>query len=477
MEFYELMVKAFDEVGWSQNFVSKEFNINRGLLHRFYRGISSISRENFKAIINKIPISLSEKKVLTEKFYKENLGGDTFRRVIQIRNVLREIAEEQRGTLSEYRITPIEFSDLEKVNVLGYSQIKAAVDYIFKNVAPCKIYTNYPFSFTEFDNAVFSNYMNDRNWDIMHMIIFKTDGEDEENIYSLFRSFRWAEYRTTPYYVISGGNRVINCAYPCFFAADSNCLFFNPRNKRGFFIKNDEMFECVREVSEEFMKDASALASFPKDMFDLKNECCRISNERIEMSISNNPCIASIINEESISNVIRSDIPDSESLKKIAADHYEKLAANSEQKYVTTDEGLRKFAESGRIIECPPVIVVDERLPIEYRKRFFEKFLSFVDRGRGLIIDSKAFIIPNISIELGENNIQLFCTFRDFPENMRYCGNAIINLNDKRLRKDMELFIEYIQANGGVYSKEMSVDYLKVLLALCDGREKTKALQ
>lgn len=85
MEFYELMVKAFNESGWSQNYVSREFNINRGLLHRFYRGIGSISREDFREIIYKIPLSISEKKLLTEKFYKESLGGDTFRRIVHIK--------------------------------------------------------------------------------------------------------------------------------------------------------------------------------------------------------------------------------------------------------------------------------------------------------------------------------------------------------------------------------------------------------
>lgn len=58
MEFYELMVKGFDEAGWSQNYVSKEFNINRGILHRFYRGNGSISRENFREIIYTIPLVL-----------------------------------------------------------------------------------------------------------------------------------------------------------------------------------------------------------------------------------------------------------------------------------------------------------------------------------------------------------------------------------------------------------------------------------
>ncbi len=47
----------------------------------------------------------------------------------------------------------------------------------------------------------------------------------------------------------------------------------------------------------------------------------------------------------------------------------------------------------------------------------------------------------------------------------------MIILNDKRLRMDIELFIEFIQVNAGVYSDAMAVDYLKTLLALCDGRE------
>lgn len=74
MEFYELMVNAFNEVGWSQNYVSKEFNINRGILHRFYRGTGSIFRDDFREIIYKIPLSISEKKLLTERFYKESKG-------------------------------------------------------------------------------------------------------------------------------------------------------------------------------------------------------------------------------------------------------------------------------------------------------------------------------------------------------------------------------------------------------------------
>lgn len=475
MEFYELMVKRFDEVGWSQNFVSREFNINRGLLHRFYKGIGSLSRESFKEIINKIPLSLSEKKMLTEKFYKESLGGDTFRRILQIRNVLKEISDEQESSDKEYISVPAVFDEPEKINTLGPSQIKSAVDYIFKKVKPCRIYTNYPFSFTEMDNAVFGNYLSNRTFDILHMIVFKTDGEDEDNIYNLFRAFRWAECRTTPYYVVSAGSKSTNTPYPCFFAADSYCILFNPESQRGFFTKNDEVFECIVKASEDFMKEASALASFPKDMFDLKNECCRISNERIDVTISNNPCIASIINDESISEVIRSDIPDAESLKRVAAEHYKKLAMNDKQKYVTTDSGLRRFAEKGRIIECPPIMVVNEALPIKYRKRFLEIFIGYIESGRAVIIDSKAFKMPEMSIELGENNIQVFCTFRDFPGNMQYCGNAMIILNDKRLRMDIELFIEFIQVSGGIYADTMAVDYLKTLLALCDGREGKEA--
>lgn len=471
MEFYELMVKAFNESGWSQNYVSREFNINRGLLHRFYRGIGSISREDFREIIYKIPLSISEKKLLTEKFYKESLGGDTFRRIVHIKNVLKEISDEQTSLPQPYKSTPLNIDDPEKITILNSSQIKMAVDYIFQNVSPCKVYTNYPFSFTEMDNAVFGNYFSNRSWDILHMIIFKIDGEDGENIDSLFRSFRWVERQCTPYYVISGDNKMLNTPYPCFFAADSYCLLFNPKSKKGFFIKNDDIFECIKEVSDDFMKEAARLASFPKDMFELKNDCCRISDERIDMTVSNNPCIASIINEESVSEVIRSDIPDAESIKKVAIEHYGKLASNEKQKYVTTDRGLKSFVENGKVIECPPVMLIDEKLPIKYRKKFLENLIDFAERGRVKIIDGGIFTMPDMSIELGENNIQIFCVFRDLPENLQYCGNGMIILNDKRLRKDIELFIEYLQVNREIYSEATAVDYLKSLLTLCEGRE------
>lgn len=471
MEFYELMVNAFNEVGWSQNYVSREFNINRGILHRFYKGIGSISRDDFREIIYKIPLSISEKKLLTERFYKESLGGDTYRRIISIRNVLREIANEQKGAVQPYKSTPLVIEDPEKITMLTPHQIKMAVDYIFQNVKPCKIYTNYSFSFTEMDKAVFGNYLNNRAWDILHMIVFKIDGEDGENIDNLFRSFRWVERQCTPYYVISGDNKIINTPYPCYFAADSYCLLFNPKSKKGFIIKNDDIFQHIKEVSSDFMREATKLASFPKDMFDLKNDCCRISNERIDLAFSSNPCISSIINEESISEVVRDDIPDADSLKKVAMEHYGKISQNQEQKYVTSDRGLRNFAESGKIIECPPIILKDEKLPMKYRIKFLENLINFAKNGRLKLVDTELFTMPDMSIELGENNIQIFCVFRDIPTNLQYCGNGIILLNDKRLRKDIELFIEYLQVSREIYTDATAIDYLESLVTLCKGRE------
>lgn len=219
------------------------------------------------------------------------------------------------------------------------------------------------------------------------------------------------------------------------------------------------------------MREATKLASFPKDMFDLKNDCCRISNERIDLAFSSNPCISSIINEESISEVVRDDIPDADSLKKVAIEHYGKLSQNQEQKYVTSDRGLRSFAESGKIIECPPIILKDEKLPMKYRIKFLENLINFAKNGRLKLVDTELFTMPDMSIELGENNIQVFCVFRDFPENLQYCGNGIILLNDKRLRKDIELFIEYLQVSREIYTDATAIDYLESLVTLCKGRE------
>lgn len=468
MEFYELMVKGFNEAGWSQNYVSKEFNINRGILHRFYRGIGSISRENFREIIYRIPLSYSQKTLLIESFYKDSVGTDTFRRITHIGNVLKEVAKNENNNQSEYKSNPITVEDPEKITFLYSSQIKMAVEYILENAAPGKLYTNYPYSFTDIDEAVFNHYLKNRSWNIIHMINFKIDGEDGENIDTLFRSIKWVERQCSPYYSISGNKTEENIPFPCFLAADSYCILFHPKNKKGFLVKNVDLFECIQEKSSDFLKKAMSLASYPKDLFELKNDCSRVSGELIEMSISKNPCIAAIINQECLNEVIRDDIPGIESIKSIGAEHYARLAKNYKQKHVVTDSGLRDFVETGKIIECPSVFLKKESLLLKYRKQYIELMLDYIKDERFMIIDSKVFQLPDISMELCDSNIQIYCVFKDMPQNQQYCGNGIIILNDKRLKKDIELFIEYLQVTRGIYLENVAKDYLNSILILCE---------
>ena len=114
------------------------------------------------------------------------------------------------------------------------------------------------------------------------------------------------------------------------------------------------------------------------------------------------------------------------------------------------------------------VFLKNEHLPVKYRKQYLELMIDFVKDDRLLIIDSKVFKTPNISLELCDSNIQIYCVFQDIPENQQYCGNGIIILNDKRLKKDIELFIEYLQVTRGIYLKNVAEEYLRSILLLCD---------
>lgn len=108
---------------------------------------------------------------------------------------------------------------------------------------------------------------------------------------------------------------------------------------------------------------------------------------------------------------------------------------------------------------------------MKYRIKFLENLINFAKEGRLKLIDTELFTMPDMSIELGENNIQVFCVFRDFSENLQYCGNGMIILNDKRLRKDIELFIEYLQVSREIYTDATAIDYLESLVTLCKGRK------
>lgn len=468
MEFYELMVKGFDEADWSQNYVSKEFNINRGILHRFYRGIGSLSRENFREIIYKIPLSYSQKTLLIESFYKDALGTDTFRRITHIGNVLKEIANYENDTEPKYISVPLTVDDPEKITFLNSSQIKMAVDYIFENAAPGDLYTNYPHSFTEIDKAAFNHYIKTSGWNIVHMINFKIDDEDGENIDNLFRAIKWVEHQCSPYYIISESKAEENIPFPCFFAADSYCILFHPKNKCGILVKNNEIFEYIKNSSLKLLKKSALLASYPKDLFELNNDCSCISGESIRMTISSQPCIAPIITSEAMDELLRDDIPGIGGIKKVCMNRYNKLAKVHDHKHIVTDMGLRNFIETGEIIECPSVLLKTERLPLKYRKQYIQLMLENVNNERLLIIDSRTFPFPDVNIELYKNHIQIFCIFQNIPKNQQYAGNGIIILNDKRLKKDIELFIEYLQVTCGIYLKNVAEEYLRSILLLCD---------
>lgn len=60
---------------------------------------------------------------------------------MQIGNVLKEIADEQKSPKREYRCNPLNVADSEKVTAIYSSQIKMAVDYIFSKAEAGKIYS------------------------------------------------------------------------------------------------------------------------------------------------------------------------------------------------------------------------------------------------------------------------------------------------------------------------------------------------
>lgn len=89
--FFERFVEASSKMGWSQNYISKKFNINRGLLSKYKNGEALMPLEKFQQILKEMSLSVPEKELLCEQYYKELYGAEQFAKIKHIEGVLTEL--------------------------------------------------------------------------------------------------------------------------------------------------------------------------------------------------------------------------------------------------------------------------------------------------------------------------------------------------------------------------------------------------
>ena len=463
-------MNAIDKLGWSQNYISTEFNINRGLLYKYYHAQLQIPKQTFQLLLSAMNLSAAEKKALCEAYYTELYGAEKFSRLQYIERTLTKLDDHcsalpleaaPRGTVVEP----------ESVTYLSsQEELLRIVHWIFQNAVPGEVITNYPYACRELDNAVFSNIVANTSFSLLHMLTFDKSSNGFHNLDNIFSSVRWLQYQANPVCRYDDLSPADWLPFPCFLAVDAYCLLFHPKQHQGIFFKNDAVFHHLQNLAALFVKNSFPLAFFPKDMMEYKNRVNRAVSNQVQYSLSAYPCLGAITDGELVRSVLKQDIPNAAFLTKLAIQHYGGII-EEQGAYIMSASGLSMFANTGKIWEFPEIFI--REAPPSQRIRYFRKLIELLQIDQKvLILDDASFSLPYaVSIGCFENMIQIAGVFENVCSEMKYYGNYLISIEDKQLKEDLADFLDYIRENKYFYSKRAAKSYLESLILLCEQME------
>ena len=466
MRFHELFSEAINKTGWSKNYISQTFNINRGTLYKYISGDLFVPKDVFLMLLEKMKIGRAEQDELFEKYFFEYFGSKKINRLRYIQKALSEL-DENCLPIKDFDGSYDDSFDGQKIRCLNSKKdIIACLRYVLKKAGESEIVTNYRYFDKEVDDAVFQFLSENKKLNIQHLLVFDKESNSLNNLNNIFGSIRWLRHQINPIYCYAYKDVVDFIPFPYYFAVDSYCLLFSFKNGCGIYIKDKNVFDDINNSADRFIKKSRPLAVFPNSIIDMKNEVLRQVNGTLESAWCMYPCLSIVADEEFISSVVRRELPDYELLVKVCVQHYKSLKSGNQKNYFSA-RGLQMFAKTGRVSEAPAAFL--NNAPVEQRLRFFYKLKTLINEGRLMILDDSLFQMPYmVSVSLFGSAVQILGEFADIPDELKCAGNYIITLEDRVLESDILDFGEYPCSNRFFYSAYAAESYVDSLILFCE---------
>lgn len=473
MEFNKYLMDTIEKIGWSKNYVSQRFNINRGTLHKYLNGALLFPKDVFYELIEAMPISKIDYLHLLDLYCAEFYGKEKYRSIKDLKQTLTQLDDTcvpHSVSLFKETFDSETFEKTGKLVLQTTGELLSCVQYMCDTAKKGTLFTNYPYTFQALDDTLFQIHYEKKTLDIRHFISFSKDLGSFELTQNLFSSIRWLQNRVNPIccYVNSQENKLV--AFPYFIAFNTCVLLFNNDFSTGFLARDVELFSYFERTYESLIHTSSAfsLAVFPSDMFALKNSITENSNAVTEASLTQYACVAAIADEEFIYSVMRKDIPGIERLAQLGVDHYANGFGKEIKQYFIQESGFKAFAEYGTVYEVPSVYI--QAADTEQRIRYFKKMLDLNKRGGLKIMKDTLFTFPKaIGVTVFDRYIKLYGYFENIPKEYQSYSNWIISINDNQIFEGLHRFVEYLNDMQIFYSQKGAEDFLKSMIISLDG--------
>lgn len=473
MQFYERFSKDIEKVGWSKNYVSTTFNINRGLLYKYLTGSLLPPKELFYEMIGEMPISKMERMRLLDLYCAEFYGKEKYYRIKEIERIFALLDSTCVPSSVPIHGAAFDSEAFEKTGnafLQTTGELLSSVQYVCNSSRDGILFTNYPYRFKSLDAELFRIHSQNPDLEFRHFISFHEDLDRFALTQNLFESIRWLQNRVNPVLCYKSKPTDKLQPFPYFIIYNTCVLLMNYDFSSGVLIRDAELTAHLENRYADLQKieDAVELAVFPEDMFALKNTITENSNAVTEASLTRYACVAATADEAFIYSIMRKDVPGIERLAQLGIDHYANGFGKEIKQYFIQESGFKSFAELGTIQEVPPVYV--QTANVEQRIRYFKKMLELNKRGGLKIMKDTLFIFPKaFGITVFDQYIKLYGYFENIPDLYKSYGNWVVSINDNQIFEDLYSFFEYLNDMQIFYSQKGAESFLKSMIIYLGG--------
>lgn len=326
-----------------------------------------------------------------------------------------------------------------------------------------KVITNFSFSFTQADKLFYNAVKSGKITDFIHILFFDEKDNYKHNYGSVFKSLKYMYFQQFPYYLYTSISSLEICSLmPYFAVGDHTAILFS--KDKAIVINEPGAVKMLTDEADKLMQKSKKFGTHSMDIMQIKDEYQKgLSNNITAVSISSYPCLAQFVDYGTMKSAVRPELPNKDMLVELAYSHYSSIYSAMQQIDITTEIGIKRFAETGNFSEISGDFI--NCVDVEYRIKVLEKVSEAIENDIFFLLDKKKITIPaGFMIEKYANKTIFYLTDEE-KESFTLYDKFYAEFEDMSFVKAVSLAADYLIKSRKVCTKEYSVQFVNNLIA------------
>lgn len=446
MEFGEYLENLIRKRNLSINALSNECNINRGGLYSVFKHQRKLKADQLFDLISRLALTQTEENKLQELYFKDLYGDEEYEKINfligQMQNCIPKDECESKKSGTEN------------------SPVAKLMEFVKDN---SRVITNFPFDFNEADQLFYNAVKNGEIKEFKHIFALDDEGDYKYNYSTVFKTVKYMNHRQFPFYYYTSLKPLkVSSLMPYFAVGDKSAFLFS--RDEAVEIGNAESVKILTDKAKSLLENCTQLGALTNDVMQIKDSYQEgILNGEITIAITDYPCLAPFVDYETMKSAVRPELPNKDMLVEIAYSHYSNIYERVEQLNVVSEQGIKRFAETGNFCEISGEFI--NCVDTGHRVKVLKKVARAIENDKFYILDKSKITIPKgFMIEKYANKVMFYFSDTE-KENFALYENFYAEFKDFSFVNDFRLMAEYIIQSHMVYTKEYALQFVNNIIA------------